>query len=98
MEMSRSGHEGKQRVDLRHEVASSVISASRNQRQRVWCPPRLCGRRHAQERPKVDQVLWTTDVIARENLESDQMARPGDAHREARQQLNRLGVGHDLGL
>ena len=38
-----SGREGKQCVDLRHKIAASVISARRNQRQRVSCAPQLGG-------------------------------------------------------
>jgi hypothetical protein len=62
------------------------------------CPRQLGGRRDAQQRSKIHQILRTPDVVARENLQGNQMSRHGDAHRQVRQQLDRLSLGDDLGL
>jgi hypothetical protein len=38
-------------------------------------------------------VRLAGDVVTRRNLQRDQMARPSDANRQLRRQLERLGFG-----
>jgi hypothetical protein len=43
------------------------------------------------------QILRTRDVIRRKDLELNQVSHACDANRQVRQQLDGLGLGHDLG-
>jgi len=46
----------------------------------------------------VHEILRPPHIVARKNLECNQVARARDADRKVGQQLNLLGLAHDLGL
>jgi len=85
-----------QSVDLQREIAATMVSAGRNEREGLPCSLEFGRRGHAQQGPQIGNVLWTPHIIARQNLQGDQVAGPGDAHPQLRQKVGRLCFGHHL--
>ena len=73
-----------------------MVSTRRDQREGLSCPQDLGRRGHSQQGPQVDNVLWPPDIITGQDLQGDQMAGSSDAHPQLLQQVDRLGIGHDL--
>ena len=73
-----------------------MVSAGRNERQRRPRSFELGRRGHGKQGPQIGDVLRTLHVITGQDLQSDQVAGPGNAHLQVRQKLDPLGIGHDL--
>lgn len=73
-----------------------MVSTGRNQRERLSCPPELGGRSDVEQRSQINEILWTPHIVAGKDLQGDQVPRPGDAHPQLRQEVDRLGIGHHL--
>ncbi len=85
-----------QPVDFQREIAATVVSAGRDEREGFPGSLELGRRGHAQQSPQIGNVLWTLDVVTGQDFQGDQMAGPGDAHPQLWQEVDRLGIGHHL--
>lgn len=85
-------------VEVGEEIAASVIASGCDQGERASRAIEFVGGGDAEQGSQVDEILGPRGVVAGQHLECDQVSRGGDGHREARQQLDDLGLRGDLRL
>ena len=85
-----------QLVQVRDETAAAVIASGGNQGERMPRTIQLGLGGDAQQCSEIDEILRAGHVVAGQHLECNQVSRRGDAHRQTWQEIEDLGLGHDL--
>ena len=83
-------------LQLRIQLAAAVKAARSHRRQSGARSIQLRGASHAKKCAQIDQVLWPTHVVARKNLQRDEVANLSHAHAQPRKQFQHFALSNDL--